>query len=217
MEKTQLLSEILRPRSVSELNLPPDISNSLERMERSGSVMNLLFYGEPGIGKTSAARIFTKDADVYEINGSFNNGDKTMLRTIENFASTMSLFLKPKICFIDEADYLTKEVQAGLRYTVEKFSATTRFILTANDYKKVTSALRSRCAPICFDVVPKDRASVVDRMIARYERRLSEFGYEYDEIRLREVVSIYFPDLRNIANQIQLEFGNPIHISIKEV
>ena len=108
MENTQLLSELLRPRSIAELNLPPDISNSLQRMEKSGSVMNLLFYGEPGIGKTSAARILTEKTDVYEINGSFNNGDKTMLRGIEAFASTMSLIDRPKVCFIDEAEYLTK-------------------------------------------------------------------------------------------------------------
>ena len=170
--------------------------------------MNLLFYGEPGIGKTSAARILTINAHVYEINGSFNNGDKTMLRGIEAFASHLSMFGQPKVCFIDEAEYLTKEVQAGLRYTIEKFSGSTRFILTANDFKKITPALRSRCAPICFDVAPKDRAMVVEKMVARYEQRLTEFGYEYDPTRLREIVGIYFPDLRSIANQLELSFGS---------
>ena len=192
MENTQPLSELLRPRSIAELNLPPDLSDSLQRMEKSRSVMSMLFYGEPGIGKTSAARILTKDAHVYEINGSFNNGDKTMLRAIEHFASHVSMFGQPKVCFIDEAEYLTKEVQAGLRYTIEKFSASTRFILTANDLKKVTLAIRSRCPPICFDVLPKDRAGVVEKMVARYEQRLSELGYEYDPTRLREIVGIRF-------------------------
>jgi DNA polymerase III delta prime subunit len=177
-------------------------------MESSGSVMNLLFYGEPGIGKTSAARILTEKTEVYEINGSFNNGDKTMLKEIEKFASCVSLWGQHKVCFIDEADYLTKEVQAGLRYTIEKFSASTRFILTANEFKKVTPALKSRCAPICFDVSPRDRPVVVDRMIARFEQRLLELGYEYDPNRLREIVGIYFPDLRNIANQLQLSFDS---------
>ena len=207
MENTVLLSELLRPRSVSELNLPSDISSSLERMEKSGAVMNMIFYGEPGIGKTSAARILTQNSDVFEINGSFHLGDKTVQKEIERFASTVSLFSQPKVCFIDEAEYLAKEVQAGLRHTIERFSATTRFILTANDIKKVTSAITSRCAPICFDVAPKDRASVIERMIARYERRLSEVGYQYDLNHLREIVSIYFPDLRSIANQFQLKFG----------
>ena len=209
MENNQLLSELLRPRSIAELNLPSGISDSLQRMEKSRLVMNLLFYGEPGIGKTSAARILTEKADFYEINGSFNNGDKTMLTAIETFASSMSLSDQPKICFIDEAEYLTMEVQAGLRYTIEKFSHSTRFILTANDFKKITPALRSRCAPICFNVAPKDRASVVDKMLARYEQRLSEFGYEYDPTRLRELVGIYFPDLRSIANQLELSFERP--------
>jgi DNA polymerase III delta prime subunit len=207
MENNQLLSELLRPKSLTELNLPPDVFNSLQRMETSGSVMNLLFYGEPGIGKTSAARILTLNTHAYEINGSFNNGDKTMLKAIENFASSVSMFSRHKVCFIDEAEYLTKEVQAGLRYTIEKFSASTRFILTANEFKKITPALRSRCVAICFDVAPKDRAVVVDRMVARYEKRLTELGYEYDPTLLREIVGIYFPDLRNIANQLQLNFS----------
>jgi len=93
-----------------------------------------------------------------------------------------------------------------LRYTIEKFSGSTRFILTANDFKKITPALRSRCAPVCFDVAPKDRAMVVEKMVARYEQRLTEFCYEYDPTRLREIVGIYFPDLRSIANQLELSF-----------
>ena len=208
MENNKLLSEILRPQRIAELNLTESVSDSLERMEKSGSVMNLLFYGEPGIGKTSAARILTANADVYEINGSFTPGDKTMLKEIEAFASSISLLSQPKVCFIDEAEYLTKEVQAELRYTIEKFSRTTRFILTANDFKKITPALRSRCASICFDVSPKDRRGVVDKIVARYERILPTLGYTVDSERLREIVGIYFPDLRTIANQLELNFGS---------
>ena len=208
MENNKLLSEILRPQRIAELNLTESVSDSLERMEKSGSVMNLLFYGEPGMGKTSAARILTANADVYEINGSFTPGDKTMLKEIEAFASSISLLSQPKVCFIDEAEYLTKEVQAGLRYTIEKFSRTTRFILTANDFKKITPALRSRCASICFDVSPKDRRGVVDKIVARYERILPTLGYTVDSERLREIVGIYFPDLRTIANQLELNFGS---------
>ena len=207
MKHEMLLSELLRPRSVAELNLPLYNCRALERMEKSGSVMNLLFYGEPGIGKTSAARILTENADVYEINGSFNHGDKAMLKGIEEFASTLSLTDQPKVCFIDEADYLKAEVQSALRHIIEKFSASTRFVLTANDFKRITPAIRSRCLPVCFDVAPKDRAVVVNKMVARYEQRLTEFGYEYDPTLLREIVGIYFPDLRNIANQLQLNFG----------
>ena len=61
--------------------------------------------------------------------------------------------------------------------------------------------------PICFDVKPADRKLVVDRMITRYEAKLTALGYIISPKRLREIVSIYFPDLRSVANQIEFEVG----------
>ena len=52
-----LFSEILRPCQLSDLTLPqPDI-DKLEQMVASRAIMNLLFYGKTGSGKTSAARV----------------------------------------------------------------------------------------------------------------------------------------------------------------
>ena len=205
-----LLSEMLRPHCLSELNVEQGIINSLQNMASKGSILNLLFYGQPGIGKTSAARILFKEmgAEVYEINGSFNNGDKTMVKAIESFAWSMSLLNGPKICFIDEADFMSKEAQASLRYLIERVSSNTRFLLTANDINRLSPALRSRCHPICFDVRPADTRSVVNKMTERYIDKLKALNINADPDRLAEIVGIYFPDLRSIANQFQMEFAN---------
>ena len=209
-EQQSLLSEVLRPTSLSQLNLPSDLTRSLDRLMKTGSFMNLLFYGEPGIGKTSAARIILKEieADYLELNGSFNSGDKTMLKDIEKFAGTFSLFQKPKIVFIDEADYLSPVVQSALRYIVEDVSrrTSTRFLMTANNVKKISSAIRSRFVSIGFDVPPTERASVVVDLVERYTERLTELGCIFDPVRLNQVVSVNFPDLRSIANALQIEF-----------
>ena len=167
----------------------------------------MLFYGEPGIGKTSAARILLKelDANIYELNGSFNNGDKGMVKKIEAFSSAMSLHEGPKVCFIDEADQMTKEVQNSLRYIIENVSATTRFLMTANDIDKLTPAIRSRCMPLRFDVPPRQIREVVDRMACRYKIRLEELGHSIESKRIRDIVAYYFPDLRAIANELQRE------------
>jgi replication factor C small subunit len=207
MDNNDLLSEILRPQTLADLNLPGRTLASLSRMVQSGQVMNMLFYGSPGIGKTSAARILIRElgADVYELNGSFNKGDKTMVAGIESFASTLSLVEGPKVCFIDEADAMSKDVQASLRNVIERVSGNARFLLTANDDKKLTPAMKSRCLPICFDVPPSQIRNIVDRLTARYEHRLRELGYKVDERRVREIVACYFPDLRTIANMFQME------------
>ena len=204
----QLLSETLRPSNLADLNLPDNLHSSFERMVKRRSIINLLFYGKPGIGKTSAARILLKeiDADVYEINGSFNKGEKTMVNGIEGFSSTLSFEDKPKVCFIDEADHMSKEVQASLRHIIEKLSSTTRFLLTANEVDRLTPALRSRCSPICFDVFPTDIPKIIDTMVGRYKIALENSGHSYEESRLRNIVSVYFPDLREIANRLEIEF-----------
>lgn len=207
MNQEALLSETLRPQVLEDLNLPEQMTRQLKSMVGGKSIMNMIFYGDPGIGKTSAARILLKEleADVYELNGSFNNGDKGMVKKIEGFAYTMSLLGRPKVCFIDEADQMTKEVQNSLRYIIEKVSATTRFLLTANDINKLTPAMRSRCMPVRFDVPPSQIREVVDRMADRYIVRLDELGYAAEQKRVREIVAYYFPDLRTIANMFQME------------
>lgn len=204
-----LLSEELRPQSLFDLTLTPSVLASLQRSVTSGSILNYLFYGPPGVGKTSAARIIVRelDADIYELNGSHNSGDKTMVNQIELFASSVSLLGKAKVCFIDEADHMSKPAQAALRYVIENHSSRVRFLMTANDLKGVTPAIQSRCRCVSFDVLSKDRATVIDVLVARYERFMATRGIGVEQKRLRELVSSYFPDMRSIANALQDEYS----------
>jgi DNA polymerase III delta prime subunit len=202
-----LLSELLRPQSLAEITLPDDEIIFLEAMVASGSPMNLLFYGKPGSGKTSTARILLKDldADFIELNGSFNNGDKTAVKRIEGFAYSTSMIGRPKVCFIDEADFMPKAVQDPLRYIIEKASDNCRFIMTANNLGGLSSAIQSRCMPLCFDIQSKDRQVIIDRMTKQYEAKLGAMGYSFDQKKIHEIISLYFPDFRRIANRFQME------------
>ena len=102
---------------------------------------------------------------------------------------------------------MSKDVQGSLRYIIERASDNTRFLLTANEIKRLTPAILSRCHPICFDVSRTIAREVVETVIGRYEQKLKENGYSYDPKRLREIVCAYFPDLRRVANQLEWELG----------
>lgn len=202
-----LLSEQLRPSQLSDITVPLTLIRSFERMVQNGKTLNMVFYGKPGIGKTSAARILLRDldADVLELNGSFNNGEKAMVNTIQNFARTLSLLGRPKICFIDEADQMSVSNQDAIRYTIEQTSGNTRFLMTANDITRLTPAIKSRCLPICFDLKPLEAADFVDEMAERYDARLRSLGFKMELQRIREIVGLSFPDMRTIANRLELE------------
>jgi DNA polymerase III delta prime subunit len=168
------------------------------------SPMNMIFYGKAGTGKSSTVRILINeiDLDVLELNGSNHGG---ISNAIQNFSSAISLEGKLKLVYIDEADYLHKDVQANLRYPIESSSDRVRYIFTANDISRFHVAITSRCIPICFDVPVSNIIPTIDRMVERYVSKLGKLGYFADKKLVRNIVCSHFPDFRAIANQFQIE------------
>jgi replication-associated recombination protein RarA len=202
-----LMSETLRPKKFNELVLDKQFQDKLQKMYDSRNVMNMIFYGKPGSGKTSAARIFadSEDYDCLPINGSLDTKIDVVRTRIINFASTMSLYSHHKICFIDEADYLSKSAQASLRGVIEDTSRNCRYIFTANDMSKIHPALCSRLLPICFDMT----AMQIEDELKLYKERVIAFMREQsitvDEVRINRVIEMNFPDFRTIANKLEFE------------
>jgi DNA polymerase III delta prime subunit len=107
---------------------------------------------KPGLGKTSTARAIARlvDTDFYELNGSKEpNGG--FVYNIESFARTMSFSGRQKICFIDDADQLSKSTQSTLRYVIEETSRNCRFLLAVNDIKKIVPGIQSAMLKIGFE------------------------------------------------------------------
>jgi putative ATPase len=205
----QPLSELLRPQQLGELTLPRKDIDRLKRMVESGWIMNMIFYGKPGLGKTSAARTIIRlvGQEHVEINpSSLLQNVEGLRRGIEGFVTTCTT-TDYKICFIDEADYLPNKLQDGLRHLIELAPTHCRFLFTVNNLAKINDALRSRMTQICFDIAYAERVSIIERLKTRYEAKLHELGVQFDSTRLSELVGIYFPDLRAIANKIDYEFA----------
>lgn len=205
---SKLISELLRPSSFDELVISNDIRSRLMKMQETGNVLNMLFHGKPGSGKTSAAKIFTDcdKFDVITINGSLETSVDDVRSLIRNFCSSVSLFGKQKIVFIDESDYLSKNAQAGLRKVIEDNSDNARFIFTANEIKKMHPALCSRLLLVNFDMTSSQimkslegyRKRVMEKLTARYQ--------EIDINRVNRIIDMHFPDYRSIANHLEFEF-----------
>ena len=164
----------------------------------SGDVPHLLLYGTAGTGKTTLAKLISKniDCDLMYINASDENNVETVREKIKNFASTIG-FRKWKLIILDEADYLTPNAQAALRNLMETFSKTTRFILTCNYVEKIIDPIQSRCQ--VFGITPPSKKDVAVRVSQILQ--LENVTFKPED--LVSIINAGYPDIRRILNSCQ--------------
>lgn len=208
MKDTQKLSDIFglcltekyRPRTLDDIILDDRTRDIIGGY--TTEIPNLLFVGNPGVGKTSLAKIIVDDilkCNYLYINASDESGIDTIRNNITNFARTKSFDGGIKVVILDESDGLTSQAQAALRNTMETFARYTRFILTANYKHKIIPAIQSRCLSI--DIKP-----VIGQAVKRCLNILKEENVTIPEDQKKmfvELVKKSFPDLRRTINEIQ--------------
>ena len=164
----------------------------------NNDIPHLLLYGKPGTGKTTLAKLITRNikCDVMYINASDERGIDTIRDKIVDFASVNS-FNPIKVIILDESDYITAQAQAALRNVMETYSAKTRFILTANYAERIIDPLKSRCQT--FHIEPPAKGDVAKHLAWMLDQE--EVKYELKDI--ASLVKTYYPDIRKIINASQ--------------
>jgi replication factor C small subunit len=172
-----------------------------------------LFYGTAGTGKTTAAKILVKniDCDYMFINASDERGIDTVRDKIKGFASTVG-FAPLKIVVLDEADFLGREAQPALRNMMEAYSASTRFILTANYLERIIDPLVSRTQ--VYKLTPPSKKDAAKKLADI----LKNENVEYDTKTIAQIVNAYYPDIRKCINTAQLQTRDgKLQVSIDEL
>ena len=185
----------------------------LEEYITNQDIPHLLFYGTAGTGKTTAAKILVKniDCDYMFINASDERGIDTVRDKIKGFASTVG-FKPLKVVVLDEADFLGREAQPALRNMMEAYSASTRFILTANYIERIIDPLVSRTQ--VYKLTPPSKKEAAKKLADI----LKNENVEYDTKTVAQIVNAYYPDLRKIIGTAQMQTRDKkLHVSIEEL
>jgi replication factor C small subunit len=194
-----LFVEKYRPSKLENYVGNEHLKTTIARYLEQNDIQNLIFYGQAGGGKTTLAKLIVGnlDCDYLYINASDERGIETIRDKVSGFASVAS-FKSLKVVILDEADFLTINAQASLRYVIETFSRTTRFIMTCNFVERIIDPLQSRCQVI--KIVPPSKSEVAKHLAWILEKE--SISYTLEDIKV--IVNQYYPDLRKCLNTIQL-------------
>lgn len=200
----RLLTEVLRPTKIEQLIIPPRIRAILG----DGSLkQNYLFYGGPGLGKTSAAKVLAANYPYIYINCSDETGVDTVREKINKWCSTISVIDSQeslKVVILDEIDGVSEQFFKALRGTIEKFAEQARFIGTCNYFNKIPETMHSRFTLVNFDFLDNEEEEFVyNEQIKRAKIVLTKLRIAHTPEAVEELVKRCLPDMRKLFNRIQ--------------
>lgn len=154
----------------------------LRRMIDSGRIPSIIFWGPPGVGKTTLANIISNaiKAPFYKLSA-VNSGVKDVREVIEKAKSNRFFDTAAPILFIDEIHRFSKSQQDSLLGAVETGTVTLIGATTENPSFEVIRPLLSRCQVyVLKSMEKKELAELLNRALTE-DYILKERAIEVEE------------------------------------
>ncbi len=208
VDKSRPLADRMRPRTLDEfvgqehiLGPGKALRVQIER-DDTGSV---LFWGPPGVGKTTLAKIIARmtHADYIEFSAVMS-GIKEIKQVMAD-AERARQYGTRTIVFVDEVHRFNKAQQDAFLPYVEKGSIRLIGATTENPSFEVISALLSRCRVYVLRSLTEDQIVVLlQRALADKERGLGDLNLVADEDALRKIAAYSSGDARSAYNALEV-------------
>ncbi len=203
------LAERMRPKKLDEYIGQEHLLKkgaSLRRALDAGVVPSMIFWGPPGVGKTTLANLIAKELDrPFHTLSAISSGVKDVREIINKVEQSGMFQQKGTILFIDEIHRFSKAQQDSLLGAVERGTITLIGATTENPSFEVISALLSRCQVYVLESHSKEdllkllfRAIHEDAVLKKKEIRLEETA---------ALLAISGGDARKLLNVFEIIVG----------
>ncbi len=200
------LAERMRPKTLDEYAGQKQLiapGKPLRRAIEQGLLPSMIFWGPPGVGKTTLANIISNmlKRPFYTLSA-VNSGVKDVREVIEKAQSQHFFGQNKPVLFIDEIHRFSKSQQDSLLGAVEKGTVTLIGATTENPSFEVIPALLSRCQVFVLEHLTKtDLEQLLIQAITKDEL------LKHKKIELKEtefLLRVSGGDARKLLNALEI-------------
>ncbi|MCD8914962.1 replication-associated recombination protein A [Staphylococcus simulans] len=217
------LASRMRPQNLDEIISQQHLvgpKGIIRRMVESKRLTSMIFYGPPGIGKTSIAKAIAGSTEYkFRQLNAVTNTKKDMQMVVEEAKMSGQVIL-----LLDEIHRLDKAKQDFLLPHLENGKIVLIGATTSNPYHAINPAIRSRAQ--IFELYPLDENDVkiaLERALSEEDRGLAKYNAELDEDAMLYFSTQSHGDVRSALNALELavlsakpQEDGTIHVTLED-
>ncbi|MBW2003398.1 MAG: replication-associated recombination protein A [Deltaproteobacteria bacterium] len=206
--KTIPLATRMRPERIEEVLGQEHIlgpSRALRRSLETGNLYSIIFWGPPGSGKTTIARLIAQYSNFpFQSFSAVLSGVKELREVIDSAKKTFRYELKPTLLFVDEIHRFNKAQQDAFLPHVENGLIILIGATTQNPSFEIIPPLLSRTRVITLKPLGfKEMSIILNRALKDKKRGLGDLNITIEENALKYITTISHGDVRYALNNLE--------------